>query len=248
MLKIKRLNWAGILINSEGCRLMIDPVYSCDKTLFGSPKEPFYPLSEEEGADAILITHLHSDHFDAESIIESFGNEIPLFVPKGEEDKVKEKGFKRLQGLAPKEFVEVGPFTVYAENAVDGLGDPQVSLVVKDSSHSIFHGGDTLWHGYWWGIAKAHGRFNGVFLTINEAIVQDGDMTPSGMPITMSPEQAVAAARILEAETLIPIHYHAFMNPPRYIEGENLLGRLQEEAQKRGQSLQVMKPGERLVI
>lgn len=52
-------------------------------------------------------------------------------------------------------------------------------------------------------------------------------MTPSGQPITLSPEQAVSAATVLGASTLVPIHYTAIHHPPLYTETPNILVRLQ---------------------
>lgn len=237
---MKRLNWAGLLLEAEGFTVMIDPIYRFDSTLFGEPKDTFFPLNNEKRPDAILLTHLHSDHFDPVSIIEAFGKDVPIFVPQGTEEQVKERGLEKVEGLAAKQTMQAGPFTIWAEPAVDGLGDPQVSWVVTDGVDKIFHGGDTLWHGSWWSIAKDHAPFTAAFITINEAVVQDGDMTPSGIPITMSPEQAVAAAKILRATHLVPIHYHSFMNPPRYIEGDHLIERLKNEALKRDQQIRIL--------
>ncbi len=98
----------------------------------------------------------------------------------------------------------------------------------------------------WWTIARQYGPFDAAFLSINEAVVEDSGMTPSGIPITMSPEQAVAAAVILNAKRLVPIHYHVFKNPPRYIEGENLLLRLSVEGKARGQHVLITRQGERI--
>jgi L-ascorbate metabolism protein UlaG (beta-lactamase superfamily) len=247
-MEIKRLNWAGILMESDSSVIMIDPICNVDKALFGEPKETFLPLSNDRAINAVLLTHLHSDHFDSESILKEFGADIPLFVPAAVVPQVKEKGFGHVTGMAPGETAEIGPFKIWAAEAVDGLGDPQVSWIVKDKKHTIFHGGDTLWHGYWWAIAKHYGPFDAVFLSINEAVVQNDGMMPSCLPITMSPEQAAAAAEILTARLLVPIHYHAFMNPPRYVEGARLLERLGKEAQVRGQRVQVAGHGEKISL
>lgn len=247
-MNVMRINWAGLVIESEASRIMIDPVYYFDKSLFGEPKDPFLPLSNELPIDAILLTHLHSDHFDPRGIIETYGTAMALFVPKAEVSKAKAKGFVNVTGMDPGEDATVGSLKISAVQAVDGLGDPQVSWVVKDKKHTIFHGGDTLWHGFWWAIARNHGPFDVAVLTINEAVVQDEGMMPSGMPITMSPEQAVAAANILTANTLVPIHYHSFMNPPRYVEGMNLVERLETAAELRGLHVQIVGVKEEVIV
>jgi L-ascorbate metabolism protein UlaG (beta-lactamase superfamily) len=42
--------------------------------------------------------------------------------------------------------------------------------------------------------------------------------TPTEVPATLTPEQAVEAAVVLRARTVCAIHYGLFDNPPRYRE------------------------------
>jgi L-ascorbate metabolism protein UlaG (beta-lactamase superfamily) len=48
----------------------------------------------------------------------------------------------------------------------------------------------------------------------------------------MVPEQAASAAAILEARTLIPIHYGSFHNPPVYLETPHAVDRLKSALSK----------------
>lgn len=50
--------------------------------------------------------------------------------------------------VRPWDQLELGPFTVTAVPALDGLGDPQVSWVVEADGKRLLHGGDTAFHGY----------------------------------------------------------------------------------------------------
>lgn len=59
--------------------------------------------------------------------------------------------------MSPGEHRTLGPFTVTATFASDGLGSPQVGWVIEAAGQRVFHGGDTLWHGHWWQIAETHG-------------------------------------------------------------------------------------------
>ena len=76
-----------------------------------------------------------------------------------------------MRGLDPWQTVTVGPFTVTALPAADGTGDPQVSWAVEAGGRRIVHGGDTMFHGWWWRAAQAAGPFDAAFLPINGAVL-----------------------------------------------------------------------------
>ena len=62
-----------------------------------------------------------------------------------------------------------GRSAITALPAVDGLGDPQVSWLVEAEGQRVLHLGDTIFHGYWWRMARRHGPFDLVFAPINGA-------------------------------------------------------------------------------
>ena len=136
-------------------------------------------------------------------------------------------------GVVPAlyEPILAGSLTVTAVPAVDWVGDEQVSWVVRDGDKQIFHGGDTMWHGYWWKFAKHFGNFNAAFLPVNGVTGNPPGIEPaSDMPGTLTPKQAVTAAKILGAKQLIPIHYGLFNNPPLYREFSNVKMELENES------------------
>lgn len=246
---IQRLNWAGALIETDNNRILIDPVYkSPDVSFFGKPKHAFSPLQELSSANAILITHLHSDHFDPDFIIGKFGADIPVFVAKGNEKRVREKGLKNVKGMSVGEVYSFGKLSATASYSVDGLGDNQVSWVVTDSVKTVIHCGDTLWHGYWWEMEKKYGPFDAALLPINGAVGNEPGIRLSKQPICLTPEQAVSAARVLNTSLLIPIHYGTFHNPPIYIETENAEDRLLSGAKQENIKAQLLQPNEKLEI
>jgi L-ascorbate metabolism protein UlaG (beta-lactamase superfamily) len=226
-MNIGRLNWAGALIETEGVRILIDPVYeSPSVSFFGHPRESFKPLDVMKEVDVILITHLHSDHFDPECIKQNFGKNIKLLVPYQVQQKVRDYGFQKVIGLHEGESYLIDKVEIIGTHSIDGLGDPQLAWIVKDLNRTIIHCGDTLWHGYWWRISKKYGPFDAAFLPINGAIISEPGLIDSNQPICLNPEQAVSAAKILQVKKLIPIHYGAFHNPPHYKETDNVVKRV----------------------
>jgi L-ascorbate metabolism protein UlaG (beta-lactamase superfamily) len=242
-MRIQRIQWAGVVIESANQVLMIDPVYNGpDFSLFGQPREPFYDLGAFKKPDIIAITHLHSDHFDPGSIMDSYGKDVTLLIPKRAEKAVRNFGFTNVIGMEIGDSLSFEGMEIHAVFAVDGLGDDQVSWVIQTETKTLLHGGDTLWHGNWGKLKKQFGAFDVLFLPINGAIVKEAGMITSNLPICMNPEQALEAARISEAKMLIPIHYGAFHNPPQYIETADPIERLTAKEQKF--TISILKNGE----
>jgi L-ascorbate metabolism protein UlaG (beta-lactamase superfamily) len=223
---IQKLPWAGIRVQGDTTNVVIDPLFHFPSK-FNLPHETFYPLHEFGPVDAVLITHHHGDHFDPEAISAFYGDDIPVYFPKESAELARETSLNNIHEAALGESFSIGDLTIIATYSVDGIGDPQVAWIVESSEKKLIHCGDTLWHGYWWKIAKTYGPFDAACLPVNAAVLELPGMTPSGQPITLSPEQAVSAATVLGASTLVPIHYTAIHHPPLYTETPNILVRLQ---------------------
>ncbi|GGD50777.1 MBL fold metallo-hydrolase [Paenibacillus nasutitermitis] len=225
-MNIQKLPWAGIRIETGDITILVDPITRILEE-FGGAREPMYPLGSFGKADAVLITHLHEDHFDPVAIIEAYGSAIPVYLPAGMEDATRAVGLTNVNGVTVGSSFELGgDVRVTALPSVDGLGDMQVAWVVEGAGHKVIHCGDTLWHGYWWNIAQHYGPFDAAFLPVNGAVLELPGMIPSGQPICLTPEQAVAATAVLGATTLVPIHYETMNYPPIYNETPNIATRL----------------------
>lgn len=247
-MNITRLNWAGIRISDEITSIAIDPVCNVNEELFGKSKVDHVSIYECGDVDAVFVTHLHSDHFDPDTIRRAYGVHVPTYVPKCSIETARNTGLSAVFGVEVGDAVSVGGLQVTATYAVDGLGDAQCSWVVTDGDTTIFHGGDTLWHGYWWRIAAQYGPFDAVFLPVNGAIVEEPGLVPSGEPICMTPEQAVAASVILHTKTLVPIHFQDFHNPPMYNETADCATRLTAIARTKAVPIAIYQPGEAFMI
>lgn len=239
-LRIQRLAWAGIRLQLPEATLLIDPLINRD--VWGeSLADPMIPVNDAVGDTNVLITHGHPDHFDPIAAASAMPRGGALAYPAGIQPASLPTGVR----ARPSPLWEpqmLGDFTATPVPASDGYGDTQVSWVVVAGGRRIFHGGDTLWHGYWWRIGRLFGPFDAAFLPINGA--RFGWRKPvSGQPSVLTPEQAVAAAIILGARTLIPIHYG--MKPMKeYMEVEDTLGELRKAARERSIEVQALAPGD----
>ncbi|MBA3831691.1 MAG: MBL fold metallo-hydrolase [Chthoniobacterales bacterium] len=242
---ITRLSWAGLQISAEEFTLFIDPLENIAPLagFLGQPRTELLPIASPPGEAAALVTHIHSDHFDPLILRRLLGSKGYVYGPEAVASKAREEGLAASPVKLEESFT-IGPFNVTAVPAMDWRGDDQVSWVVRADDGAIFHGGDTIWHGYWWRVARRHGPFALAFLPINGVIVQMPGLEPSGLPATLTPEQAAIAARLLQARALCPIHYDTFHNPPLYVEHPDAVNAAQTAAEKQGVRLEWARPGE----
>lgn len=234
-LRIQRLAWAGIRLQLPQATLFVDPLI--DPDAWGDAlKDRLVAVGDAVGDACVLITHAHPDHFDPKAVASALGRGGTLAYPAGTQP-LPIPARVRARPSAPWEPQLLGDFTATAVPASDGYGDPQVSWVVSAGGRRIFHGGDTLWHGHWWRIGRQFGPFDAAFLPVNGA--RFGWRKPvSGQPGVLTPEQAVAAANILGARTLVPIHYGVSPSA-EYQEVEDPIGRLRAAATAAAGSLRI---------
>lgn len=247
---IRRLNWAGIALESNGRRLLIDPLSSDERlpAFLGKALFPMLPIpdwTEEAPVDA-LVTHRHSDHYDPSAIKRALGPGGRVFCPvemvqEIEKDGLNARGVAIWETVRPLGSVDV---EITAVPAVDWRGDPQVSWVVHDGRHRIFHGGDTIWHGSWWSIAQRFSGFDIAFLPVNGVVARVPGTSPSNLPATLTPQYAAVAARLLGAKKLCPIHFGQFNDQETYREHPDVLGALDSSASHENVSLLLLAPNE----
>ncbi len=239
-LRAQRLAWAGIRLQLEKDALFIDPLITPD--VWGPVlPDAMVPVSEVEGQRFALITHRHPDHFDRNAVRSALGETGVLVCGPGTAAFASSNGF-RVREAALYEPILLGDFTATAVPASDGYGDPQVSWVVSGGGRRIIHCGDTLWHGAWWHIGRQLGPFDAAFLPINGA--RFGWRKPvSDVPAVLTSEQAVAAAVVLDARLIVPIHY-GIKGADAYEEQPDPEGSLRTAARRRNIAVEVVRPGE----
>lgn len=239
-LRAQRLAWAGVRLTLGPDDFYIDPLM--DPIAWGSAlADPLSPIGVGSGRQFAAITHRHPDHFDPIALRHVVGESGVVVCTPENAAAVAAAGFKpRVGGLY--EPILLNDFTVIAVPAADGYGDPQVSWVVRGGGRRIIHCGDTLWHGAWWHIGRALGPFDAAFLPINGARFS-WRKPVSEIPAVLTPEQAVAAAQVLGARVIVPIHY-GVEGAEGYAEAPDPQTHLLDAARRRGQRIDVVAPGQ----
>lgn len=259
-MKIRRLGWAGIEVSAKGSSLVVDYVQRFWDRGNAVPRDGFAELSYPRQASAALVTHLHADHTEVAAIHSAVGpNGLVLrptpfvgsadegFGTAGQEADLAASTLD-VRVVSDWERVELTPFTITAVPAVDGLGDPQVGWVIEADGQRIFHGGDTMFHGYWWLIARRAGPIDVAVLPINGARVNFPQMQPaSQLPADLTPEQAAEAAALLRSKVVLPMHFGVH-SPPYYVEEDDPLTRLGTAATRKSLRVASLEPGEAIDV
>jgi L-ascorbate metabolism protein UlaG (beta-lactamase superfamily) len=264
-MRVRWLGWAGVEIEAEGAAIVIDPLADPAATFaaLGEDAIERVELPEIVTAEAVgtavagLVSHLHRDHTDAGALAEALAPDASVHEPlwPGGEDfenlalaqanaELESAGLRR-RASAIWDSADAGPFVVTALPAVDGLGDPQVSWLVEADGQRVLHLGDTIYHAYWWRMARRHGPFDVVLAPINGAVVDFPHLQPaSPFAAALEPEQTAAVAELLRARMLIPIHYGGYAVDPFYRPTADPLERFEAAARGRSYETRVLRPGE----
>ena len=266
-MRLTRLGWAGVELESEGVTVVIDPLADAgavfaplgERAAEMSPPAVVAPQAGK--AVAGLVTHLHRDHADAAALVAALASGAQVLEPRagtGEgleelsvaqaEHELAASGLSRRRVL-PWESVTEGPFTLTALPAVDGTGDPQVSWLVEADGVRVLHLGDTMFHGYWWRMALRHGPFDVALVPVNAPVVAFPHRRPaSPLPIVLDPEQAAVAAELLGARLAIPMHEEGYEVGGLYEPVAGAAERFAAAAAERGVPARVLEVGEAIEL
>jgi L-ascorbate metabolism protein UlaG (beta-lactamase superfamily) len=216
-MRIQRLVWAGIKIEIGATTLFVDAIE-------GAPHwnclEPVIPFASDTAEAHAAITHTHTDHFDPTALRRVLGAAGNVLCHKAVAEEVAGSGLRaRSAELHEPVFLQwlAADIMAIPVPAADGWGDPQVSWILDGGGRRILHCGDTIWHGHWWNLARHYAPLDLVFLPINGVTYDRGRWGGSRIPATLTPEQAVTAAKLLGAKAACPIHW-GMSDPGHYDE------------------------------
>ncbi len=221
-----RITWFGhasSLIEIDGVRLLIDPVWDerAAPTQWAGPRRFFPPplaLEELPPIDAILISHDHYDHLGAGTIrrlarMESL-QQTRWITTLGVGTILADFGVARARTteLDWTDQVQVGSLTITALPArhFSGRGlfnrfeTLWASFALIGPKHRVYYGADS---GEWYGFREIGERFGPFDLTMLEIGASD----PLWREIHIGPEGAVRSFRELGGHGLfMPIHWGLF--------------------------------------
>jgi L-ascorbate 6-phosphate lactonase len=228
------LSGAGFVVRAAGDIIYLDPWLvppDSSRTTHRLYPPPFPPDAVRR-ASAVLATHEHEDHCNAQTLLGISKYTAALCLgPKTATRKALGAGYPaaRVVTLRPNDTYRVSSsFLVRAFEARDPYEDSALMYLVETPRGNIFHSGDSS---YFEGFKEIGDRFG-----IDVALLNFGKQIPTPeKPYYMNAESLASAARDLRAKVVVPMHW-------------NLWVETREDPRSIGEALKSESPASELVI
>lgn len=217
-----RITWLGhstSLIEIDGARLLVDPVWGLRASPFTwvGPKrwyEPPIPLDELPPVDAVLISHDHYDHLDLPTILQLRDREATRFiVPLGVGAHLEYWGVSpdRIDERDWWESVQVKDVTVHVVPArhasgrflTDYMSTLWCGFVAAGPTHRVYYSGDT-------GMFEEMQTIGEKFGPFDVTMIEVGAYHSAWPDWHIGPEQAVRAHKLMGGKVFLPVHWAMF--------------------------------------
>lgn len=215
-ISVRLLRHATLIIEINNKQLLVDPMLSPKDALEPVPNcgnEIRIPMVElpvnsselttilKEVA-AVVVTHLHRDHWDiaAQQLIDK--NKL-IFCQPGDSNTIKSQGFNNVQPI--NDSFDWEGITIVRTNGQHGTGEIGKKMgtvsgfVFKNNDKSIYLAGDTVWCE---DVEKALEQFKPDTTILNTG----GAKFLTGDPITMTPEGVLQVHKKLPETQIIAVH------------------------------------------
>ncbi|MDA0160046.1 MBL fold metallo-hydrolase [Solirubrobacter ginsenosidimutans] len=201
-----RVTWVGhatVLVETPGARIITDPVlrHRVAHLLRQVPDPP-----DPGPVDAVLLSHLHHDHFDKPSLRTVANASTTAILPTGAGHYLDRIPFGRVLELRAGESVTIGDATVRAVPAWhDGRRRPGPGVVEHDTLGyligDVWFAGDTDIDD---DMAALRGQ-------VDVALIPIWGWGTSLGPGHLDPEGAARAMALVQPRVAVPIHWGTFL-------------------------------------
>jgi L-ascorbate metabolism protein UlaG (beta-lactamase superfamily) len=202
--QVTYIGHATLLIEIDGVRVLTDPLLRDRVFHLHRRSVPVNP-SQYQAIDAVLISHLHLDHFDLPSL-KMLGQETQLIVPSGAADLLHKKGYTHIIEMHPGNKIDVGPVSIEATHAKHhgrhppfGPSADTLGFLIRGSTCIYFAGDTDLFPEM---VNLAH--------ELDVALLPIWGWGPNLGPGHMNPARAAEALMLLNPRIAIPIHWGTF--------------------------------------
>jgi L-ascorbate metabolism protein UlaG (beta-lactamase superfamily) len=214
---LRLIRHATLRLEVAGRQLLVDPML--DPAGARPPVEetendrrnPLVELPEPpevvvEGVDAVLVTHLHQDHFDSTAAA-LLPKDVPLLCQPEDVERLREHGFTDLRPVV--ETVELDGITVTRTPAAHGTGAtgdamaPACGYLIRHpDGRTLYIAGDTVLYEPVERVLDEH-RPDVIVLNASGARFTGGD------PIVMTASDVAAVARRVPGARVVAVHLDA---------------------------------------
>ncbi|MEM9691663.1 MAG: MBL fold metallo-hydrolase [Myxococcota bacterium] len=218
-----RVTWLGhstSLIEIDGHRVLLDPVFGerASPIEWLGPKRfhpPPLPLHDLPHIDVVVVSHDHYDHLDHTTAVTLGKKGLPFVVPLGVGAHLETWGVdaETITELDWWEHTRVGNIEVSVVPArhFSGRGPTPSDrdhtlwggIALVGPAHRVYFSGDTAMFPGFTEIGKRLGPFD-------IALIESGAYNQLWRDAHIGPEQAALAAKMIEADILLPVHWGTF--------------------------------------
>lgn len=217
-LAVTWLGHAGALLEVDGRRVLVDPVWSeyASPVPFTGPRRlhpPVAPLATFGDTDVVLLSHDHYDHLDRPTVVRLARSTSAVFVcPLGVGAHLRSWGVpghrvveRDWDGVVHVAGLEL---TCLEARHFSGRGlrrntTQWAAWKVAGPDHSVYVGGDT-------GAGLVHARTGARHGPFDLTLLPIGAYSELWPDIHADPEQAVAAHLELGGRVMLPVHWATF--------------------------------------
>jgi len=213
-MRLRLIRHATLVVEYGGRRLLVDPMLDgagARPPVVNTPNQrenPLVPLPEPaaevaRGVDAVLVTHLHADHWDATAAA-VLDPSLPLVCQPEDEARLADAGFTDLRPVA--DGIELGGIRIARTPCRHGTGEigermaPASGFVLRAPGEPVVYlAGDTIWCPE----AEAVLRRDAPTVVVVNA---GGARFLVGDPITMDAADVVATCRAAPHARVVAVH------------------------------------------
>jgi L-ascorbate metabolism protein UlaG (beta-lactamase superfamily) len=216
-MKLRLIRHATLLVEYNGQKILVDPMLddaAARLPIENSPnprKNPLVglpmPVSEAiDGVTAILVTHTHSDHWDA-TAAQVLSKSTPLFGQTEDETKFRLQGFSRVQSIQGS--VRSNGIEIHRTGGQHGTGEigkamaPVSGFVLQAVGEpTLYIAGDTIWCDE---VQDALRQYKPNVVVVNTGAAQflEGD------PITMTADDVIKTCQAAPNSQIVAVHMEA---------------------------------------
>jgi len=216
-LNVTWLGHSSLMINIDGYKILIDPVFEKRISIFGPTRfngEVPLDIHQLPSIDAVIVSHDHYDHLNKYSVQYLNEKTKKFIVPLGVGVRIADWGVPQ-DKIVEMDWWENYPFdhelkvisTPAQHFSGRGLFDKNKTLwsswVIMTPFHKLFYSGDS---GYFDGFKKIGDKYGPFDMTFIEC----GAYNKSWSQVHLFPEQTVQAHLDLKGIVLHPIHWATF--------------------------------------